>query len=185
MRCAVVVVLAALAVPAAAGAKEITAVSVCGAHACTHLTDRASLDAFMRAGGMAEEAPARPQRSYRLRVRVSEPGAGHVEDWTAYWLPDTGLLASRDEGTGSLLFTAVDPPLARVLGRAARGNAARPPRRFVRRDPVAQVVEVVEPPAPRAVAADAAGGAPSLAWAGAAGALVLLGAAGVWRLRRR
>jgi hypothetical protein len=185
MRRAVVALIAALALPAAAGAKEVTAVTVCGADACTRATDHASRDAFMHAGGVAEEAPGTPQRSYRLRVSVDEPGAGHVEDWIAYWLPDAGLLASRDESTGSLVFTGVDAPLADVLRRAARGHEARPPRRFVRHEPVARVVEVVEPPAPRPVAADTGGGAPSLAWAGVVGAVVLLGAAGVARVRRR
>ena len=59
MRCAVVALVAVLALPAAAGAKEVTAITVCGAQACTRLTDHASLDAVMHAGGMAEEAPQR------------------------------------------------------------------------------------------------------------------------------
>jgi hypothetical protein len=172
----------ALALPAAAAAKEVTAVSVCGAHACTRLTDRAALDAFMHAGGLAEEAPSEPQRSYLLRVRVDEPGTDYSDTWTSRWLPDAGLIASREDG-GGLVFTGVEPALDRVLRRAARGHAARAPRRYVRRDPVAQVVEVVNPPAPapRPAAADA-GGPPRLAWAGAAAALLLLLAAGAARV---
>jgi hypothetical protein len=178
----------ALLLPAAAAAKEVTAVSVCGAHACTRLTDRASLDAFMRAGGMAEEAPSTPQRSYLLRVRVSEPGSDYVDDWTSRWLPDAGVIASRDD-TGGLLFTGVDAGLDRVLRRAVRGHAARPARRFVRRDTTPRVDEVVEPPAspPKPAAADA-GWSLSPAWAAAGAALLLLAAAGAsagrGRLRR-
>jgi hypothetical protein len=168
-----------LALPGAAAAKEITAVSVCGAHACTRLTDHADMRAFMDTSGMAEAAPRAPQRSYLLRMRVSEPGSPHI-DWTSHWLPDAGLIASSDESTG-LVFTAVDPPLARVLRRAARGHAARPARRFVRHLPTARVDEIVEPPAPSPPATAAAGGGPpSLAWAGL-GALLLLAAAGVVR----
>jgi hypothetical protein len=174
-----------LALPAAAAAKEVTAVSVCGAHACTRLTDRASLDAFMDAGGMAEEAPSTPQRSYLLRVRVSEPGSDYVDDWTSRWLPDAGLIASRDD-TGGLLFTGVDAQLARILRRAVRGHAARPARRFVRRDITPRVDEVVEPPAsaPKPAAADA-GGSLSPAWAGAGAALLLLAAASAGVARAR
>jgi hypothetical protein len=181
MRCAVVALVAVLALPAAAGAKEVTAVTVCGAHACTRLTDHASLDAFMHAGGMAEEAPSTPQRSYRLRVRVDEPGAGHIEDWTAYWLPDAGLLASRDD-VGTLLFTGVDPALHDVLRRGAGEHAARAPRRFVRRAPA---VAPASTPAPVRAAASSGDGAPSLAWAGLGAVVLLAVAAGAARARRR
>jgi hypothetical protein len=178
LRLAALALAAILALPAAAAAKEVTAVTVCGAHACTRLTDRASLDAFMHAGGMAEEAPSTPQRSFLVRVRVSEPGSDYVDDWTSRWLPDAGLIASRDD-TGGLLFTGVDAGLDRVLRRAIRGHAARPARRFVRRDPTPRVDEVVEPPAspPKPAAADA-GGSLSPAWAGAGAALLVLAAAG-------
>jgi hypothetical protein len=182
----------ALLLPGAAAAKEITAVTVCGAHACTRLTDRADLQAFMHASGMAEAAPSAPQRSYLVRVRISEPGAPHPDEWLSHWLPDAGVIVSADEGSGSQLFTAVDPPLARVLRRAAGSHAALRARRFVRRDPPARVDEVVEPPAaaapapPSASRAGADGGdgpPPSLAFVGV-GALALLGAAG-WRRARR
>jgi hypothetical protein len=180
--CLLALAIAVLALPSAAAAKEITAVSVCGAHGCTRLTDHAEMRAFMDAGGIAEEAPRAPQRSYLLRIRISEPGSHHV-DWTSHWLPDAGLIASRDESTG-LVFTAVDAQLTRVLRRAARGHAARPARRFVRHLPAARVDEVVEPPAPsRPATAAAAGGRPSLAWAGL-GAVLLLAAAAVVRVVR-
>jgi hypothetical protein len=180
-RTAVVLLAAVLALPAAAGAKEVTAVTVCGAHACTRLTDHASLDAFMHAGGMAEEAPGTPQRSYRLRVRVSEPGAGRIEDWTAYWLPDAGLLASRDDN-GTMLFTGVDPALEDVLRRGAGGHTARAPRRFVRRVAGAPAPA---PAAPVRAAASTGGDGPSLAWVGLGAVLLLGAAAGVARARRR
>jgi hypothetical protein len=178
---------AALLLPGAAAAKEITAVTVCGAHACTRLTDHADLDAFMHAGGLAEEAPSTPQRSYLVRVRVSEPGVEHPDEWVSRWLPDAGVMASADESSGSLLFTGVDPALEQVLRRGAGAHAAYAPRRFVRRDVQARVDEGAEPAASRAAssAASAAddGGTPSLAFVGA-GVLALLAAAGVRRLRR-
>jgi len=178
---------AALLLPGAAAAKEITAVTVCGAHACTRLADHADLGAFMRAGGMAEEAPATPQRSFVLRVRVSEPGVEHPDEWVSRWLPDAGVIASADERSGSLLFTGVDPPLQQLLRRAAGEHAAFAPRRFVRRDVQARVDGHASPVASRAAssaASDGGGGAMrSLAFVGA-GAAALLAAAGVRRLRR-
>jgi hypothetical protein len=184
------VLAAVLALPAAAGAKEITAVTVCGAHRCTRLTDHVSMDAFMHAGGLAEEAPRAPQRSYLLRVHVSEPGGGEMHAWSSRWLPDAGVIASHEDN-GALLFTSVDPALERVLSRAAhRAGAPRPARRFVRHDPQARVVEVVEPPRapqPQPATAGAAGdGLPPVAWAGlAVAALALFGGVGVARARRR
>jgi hypothetical protein len=178
---------AALLLPGAVAAKEITAVTVCGAHACTRLTDHADLDAFMRAGGMAEEAPATAQRSYVLRVRVSEPGVAHPDEWVSRWLPDAGVIASADEGSGSLLFTGVDPALEQLLRRAAGEHAAFAPRRFVRRDGQARVDDHASPVASRAAssAASAADGGSmrSLAFVGA-GVVALLGAAGLRRVRR-
>lgn len=179
--------LAVLALPASAAAKEITAVRVCGVHSCTRLTDHAAMQAFMNAGGFAEAAPRTPQRSYLLRVEISEPHAQVVDQWTSYWLPDAGLIASRDDA-GELLFTRVEPALERVLRDAAAGRPARPARRFVRRVAKARVDEVVEPPAAAAPTSRAAAGAGSpatLAWAGGAALLLLACACAVLlRLRR-
>jgi hypothetical protein len=173
---------AALLLPGAAAAKEITAVTVCGAHACTRLTDHADLEAFMHAGGLAEEAPSTRQRSYVVRVRVSEPGAKHPDVWVSRWLPDAGVIASADESSGSLLFTGVDPALEQVLRRGAGTHAAFAARRFVRRDRQARAV--AEPLASRAASSAVdGGGAPSPAVVGA-GVLALLGVAGLRRLRR-
>ena len=185
MRRFLVPVLVALALPASADAKEITAVRVCGAQSCTRLTDHAAMQAFMNAGGYAEAAPREPQRSYLLRVEISEPGAHAVDHWTSYWLPRAGLIASRDE-SGEQLFTKVEPALDRVLRDAAAGRAARPARRFVRHVAPARVDEVVEAPAaapPRPAVSDA-GGSPTLAWLGA-GALLLLAAGGAAAARAR
>jgi hypothetical protein len=176
-----VVVLVVLVLPAAAGAKEITGAAVCGPDGCTRLTDHAALHAFMMdLGEMAEAAPATAQRSYLLRTRIGEPG-GHTEGWTTRWLPDVGLIASRDENGGQL-FTDVGPQLERVLRRAAGHRAAFPARRFVRRDIRPRVVEVV--PAPTSRAAAGGDGPWWLVGVGAA-ALALLGAGAAARARRR
>jgi hypothetical protein len=180
-----VVVLAVLVLPAAAGAKEITGATVCGPDGCTRLTDHAALHAFMMdVGQMAEAAPTTAQRSYLLRTRIGEPG-GHSEGWTTRWLPDAGLIASRDENGGQL-FTDVGPQLERVLRRAAQRHVAYPARRFVRRDIRPRVVEEVPAPASQPSRASAGGGDGPwwLVGVGAA-ALALLGAGAAARARRR
>jgi MYXO-CTERM domain-containing protein len=172
---------ALVALPAAAAAKEVSALDVCGADGCTRLTDRVALRAFEQGGDLAEAAPAGLQRSYVLRVHMRDQNGEHIPSWTNRWLPSAGLIASHGEAPG-LTFTRVEPALERVLRRAARGHEARPARRYVRSPaPVARVDEVV--PAPKASSSTDDGGSPTLAWAGF-GALALLAVGGV-RLRRR
>jgi hypothetical protein len=178
---ALLAVLAVVALPTAASAKEVTALDVCGVKGCTRLTDRAALRAFEQGGDLAEAAPAGRQRSYLLRVHMRGVPAD-APDWTSGWLPSVGLIASHDDQAGTT-FTRVVPALERVLHRAAHGLTARPARRYVRRVPVARVAEVVEPPRSPAASDAGAGGSPALAWAGL-GALLLL-AVGVVRARRR
>jgi hypothetical protein len=179
------VATAALTIPAAAGAKQITSVRVCGAHACTTLTSSAATKAFMDAGSFAEEAPRAAQRSFTVRARIDEPGDSQAHYWTSRWLPDAGLIASRDDSDGSMLFTGVDPQLTRILRRATRGFAAFPARRFERVAPTARVDEVVPAPASHpATASSSGGGWPAIAWAAIAALLVVLAGAGAMRMRR-
>ncbi|HEX6695895.1 MAG TPA: hypothetical protein VF080_03845 [Solirubrobacteraceae bacterium] len=178
-------VIAVLAVPAAAGAKEVTAVEVCGTDGCTRIDDRAALRAFEQGSELAQAPPAGRQRSYRLRVRVrDEAGASRV-GWTSLWLPDAAVIAF-DDGQQGATFTPVEPALSRALHRAARGHTARAARRYAQPPPAtARVAEVVPAPV-RASASGPTGadGHPALMWTGAAGVVLLLGA-GAWRARRR
>ena len=50
--------IAALAVPTAAAAKEITAVDVCGTDGCTRIEDRAALRAYEQGSELAQAPPA-------------------------------------------------------------------------------------------------------------------------------
>ncbi|MEN3281182.1 MAG: hypothetical protein V7607_2322, partial [Solirubrobacteraceae bacterium] len=177
MRLAIVLALAlALVFSAAAAAKEVTRVDVCGAGGCARLTDHATLEAFMQGGEMAHAAPSGPQQSYLLKVYMREgPGASH-QAWTSRWLPAAGLIASEDS-PGQFNFTSVGPKLERALRGAARGRTARAARRFGRSvPPVAQVDEVVTAPAAAKVsrAGDGGGGPPYL-WIGVAAGLLLVG----------
>jgi hypothetical protein len=186
MRLALVIALA-LVFPAAAAAKEVTSIDVCGTNGCSRLADRATLRAFEDGSGMAAAAPAGLQRSYLLRIHMREGDAGSTHSWTSRWLPSAGLIVNED-GPGNFLFTPVDPRLERALRGATRGRTARAARRFAREERVAQVDEVVTPATATAARAEAGGdggGLPTLAWLGAAAGLLAVGGAGAVGLRRR
>ena len=177
--------IAVLAVPTAAGAKEITAVDVCGADGCTRIENRAALRAFEQGSELAQAPPAGRQRSYRLRIRVRDDTGASQVGWTSLWLPDAAVIAF-DDGQQGAPFTPVAPALSHALRRAARGHTARAARRYTQPPPpAARVAEVVPSPvrasASRRTTAD---GGPALMWTGAAGIVLLLGA-GAWRARRR
>jgi hypothetical protein len=182
MRCPLILAaLAALAVPASAAAKEITAVDVCGTDGCTRIADRPVLRSFEQGSELAEAAPAGRQRSYRLRVRVRDDTGALRVGWTSLWLPAADVIAF-DDGQPGATFTSVGPALSRELRRAARGHTARAARRYsAPPPPTARVAEVVPAPASRRVASGPSG-PPALVWVGAA-ALVLI-VAGAWRARR-
>jgi hypothetical protein len=178
---ALLAVTAALALPAVAAAKEVTALDVCGTDGCTRISDRETLRSFEDGSALAEAAPAGLQRAYVLRVRIRDEGGEVQVGWTSLWLPGAGVMAL-DDGQPGATFMPVGPVLDRALRRAARGHTARAARRYsAPPPPVARVAEVI--PAPPARAADSGpSGPPALAWTGLA-TIVLL-AAGVWRARR-
>ncbi len=175
---------AALALPTAAGAKEITALDVCGTDGCTRISNRSVLRGFEQGSEFAEAAPAGRHRSYVLRVRVRDEAGVARTGWTSLWLPSAHLIAF-DDGQPGAAFAPAPPALERALWSAARGHTARAARRFAAAGaPAARVAEVVPAPA-RTSARATAGGQPALMWTGGAGVLLLLLAAGAWRARRR
>ena len=175
--------LAALALPATAGAKQITALDVCGTDGCTRIADRSVLRSFEEGSALAEAPPAGRRVSYALRVRVRDEAGVARTGWTSLWVPSAHVIAFANGQPGAT-FTPAPPALERALWSAARGHTARPARRFAAAtQPAARVAEVV--PAPASVSARAArGGQPTVMWTGVAGVVLLL-AAGAWRARRR
>jgi len=176
---------AALALPAAAGAKEITALEVCGTDGCTRVADRSVLRSFEEGSALAEAPPAGRHRSYSLRIRVRDEAGVARLGWTSLWLPSAHVIAF-DGGQPGATFTPAPAALERALWSAARGHTARAARRFaVARQPAARVAEVVPAPVRASASARApSGDQPALMWAGGAGVVLLL-AAGAWRARRR
>jgi hypothetical protein len=170
--------ITAVALPTAAGAKEVSRLDVCGTDGCTRIAAASALHAFEQGSEMAVRAPSGAYRSYTVRVHVRvEDGADH--SWKVDWLPGAGVLAFEGDH-GDRSYTALEPALERALRRAARGHTARAARRYVRKtEPVAQVAEVVRAPRPAAARAtsDDGGGLPPLAWIGVAAGLLLVGGA--------
>ena len=181
----VLAAFAALALPAAAGANEITALEVCGTDGCTRIADRSVLRSFEEGSALAEAPPAGRHRSYSLRVVVRDEAGAAQTGWTSLWLPSAHVIAF-DDGQPGATFTPAPPPLERALWSAARGHTARAARRFaVATQPAARVSEVVPAPARASASVRApADDRPALMWAGGAGVVLLL-AAGAWRARRR
>lgn len=179
---AILATAAALALPGAAAAKEVTALDVCGTDGCTRIADRAVLRGFEQGSELAQAPPAGPQRPYVVRVRVRDDAGASRVGWTTLWLPAAGVMAS-DDGQPGATFMPVGPVLDRALRRAARGHRARAARTFAApAPPTARVAEVVPAPAP-AAAQSGSSHRPALAGVGLAAILVLI-VAGAWRARR-
>jgi hypothetical protein len=186
MRAAIVAFAIALAVPAAAAAKEVSRVDVCGADGCGRITDHGALAAFMEGDDRPATVPYGAQRSYAVKVYVRDDTGATVHGWTSHWIPRSRVLAFEDE-QGQWAFTDVPSKLERALRGAARGRTAQRARTFADKpDPEAQVDEVFAPAtATVARAGDEDGGLPTLAWLGLAAGLLAVGGAGAVGLRRR
>ena len=182
--------LAALALPAAAGAKQITALEVCGTDDCTRIADRSVLRSFEEGSALAEAPPAGRHRSYLLRVRVrDEAGVGRT-GWTSLWVPSAHVIAFANGRSRGRPSRPPRPRSSARCGASARGHTARAARRFAAaRQPAARVAEVVPAPVRASTRAPVAapatsGGQPALMWTGGAGVVLLL-AAGARRARGR
>jgi hypothetical protein len=179
---AILATTAALVLPGAAAAKEVTAIDVCGTDGCTRIADRATLRGFEQGSELAQAPPAGAQRSYVVRVRIRDDAGASQVGWTTLWLPAAGVMAF-DDGQPGATFTPVGPALERALRRAAHGHRARAARTFsAPAPPTARVAEVVPAPTP-ATAQSGSSHRPALAGVGLAAILVLI-VAGAWRARR-
>jgi hypothetical protein len=146
----IAVVLGTLAAPAAAQAKEVSEVSVCGrAGACTTY-DRSSFDSlmFLAQDAGPTDPPASAARWYRVRFTVDErEHGGGFARWTVAYVPSADSLRVRDE-SGRFAWVALNPRAASVLRRAVRELPAFPAARLRGLDvePPAARVDAVYPP---------------------------------------
>src|SRR3954469_18654562 len=120
MRRLLLVVLAALVLPAAAQAKEITGLAVCGPSEC----EDADISGFGHAAPFGGDANGpSPGRFYRLDLSVDGESAGPL-----FYEPVTGL-AAREDRPGIWVWSRLAPPLATATKEAAKRVEAFPPPR--------------------------------------------------------
>jgi hypothetical protein len=180
-RAIVLAALAALALPTAASAKEVAALTVCGSDGCQKITAHAALQGFMN-GGYETLAPkqAAPFFSVKVAMRHAGDDAG---GWTVQYLRGANLIRA-DADYGKHVWTRPAGTTAQALRKAARGLRPYPAEKLgpVREPPP---VAVEDPPA--RVSRPTSGGGSShvaLAGGGATAAIALLAGGLVARRRR-
>jgi hypothetical protein len=180
-RTVVPVVLAALALPSAASAKEVAALTLCGTDGCQRITARAALRGFMD-GGYETLAPKQGGPFFTVRATMRHAGED-AGGWTVQYLRAANLIrAGADDDEH--VWTRPAGTTARALRDAARG---------LQPYPAAQLGPVREPPPaaaedpPARVSRSTSGGGfshPALAGGGGAAAIALL-AGGLLAARSR
>jgi hypothetical protein len=147
--CLLAIALAALgALPATAGAKNVTALKVCGSSGCNEVTDQAVLKPFV------EGSDAEPPQTfnapigsyYTVTTSYGDPDGTTVGTHSTYWISKPGLMHGQDQsvydpwwqlsdGQNAVLKTAAagidpfSPDLARVL---VSGRAVTDPNSYIR-----------------------------------------------------
>jgi LPXTG-motif cell wall-anchored protein len=181
-RTIVLAVLAALALPTAASAKELAALTLCGTDGCQKITAHAALRGFID-GGYETLGPkaAGPFFIVKATMRAAGEDAG---GWTVQYLRAATLIRAEAE-YGKHVWTRPAGATAQALRDAARGLQPYPAEKLgpVREPPP---VAVEDPPA--RVSRPASGGGSShltLAGGGATAAIVLVAGGLVARRRRR
>jgi LPXTG-motif cell wall-anchored protein len=180
-RAIVLAALAALALPTAASAKEVTSLTVCGSDGCEKISAHAALHGFME-GGYETLAPQQPGPFFTVKATMRH-GEEHGS-WTVQYLRAANLIRAEAE-YGKHVWTRPAGVTAQALREAARGLTPYPAEKLgpVREPPPAAVED---PPA--RVSRPASGGGSShlaLAGGGATAAIVLLAGGLVARRRRR
>jgi hypothetical protein len=156
--------LAALSLPASAGAKEFTALKLCGADGCHSTHDKHALSEAMSVEPQA--SPDHGGAFYRLRFVMSH--GGQTEGFVrSQWIPSAGLIRNDD---GPLVeFSLPRPGTDRMLRALSRGLRPLPAAKLGRLNGApssARVAEVVA--APKAVRHGGGGGSKGWLWSGIA-----------------
>ena len=90
--------LALLAVPAPALAKEVSNIAVCGADGCKDFGNPGQAGGMPSDGGPISQMPG-PAAFYELRYTV-DAGGEEQGTWSQWYVPSVGMVASRDEREG-------------------------------------------------------------------------------------
>jgi hypothetical protein len=180
----------ALALAAPAGAKEISALTLCGAGGRCHPVpggDRVR-QAFMDGGSFITNSPDRRAPFFSVVATITEPGQrGAVGSYTVRWVPSAGRIRSTGEFDRPM-WTRPDAATTRALRRAARGLEPKPAARLGALyvpPPKAKVTEVVNPQAPPQAAARRGAPATAILVTGGAVLAAALAAGAIVRRRRR
>ena len=189
---AIAAVLGLLALPAAAPAKEISKVSVCGTGGQCTTYDQSDFKSlmFLAEDAGPTEPPAAAAPWYRVRFTVDErEHGGGYDSWTVAYVPSADSLRVRDEG-GGFAWAALNPRTAAVLERAVRDLPAFPQARLRGlhvEPPRAQVDEVFSPGTGAAATRDGidSGAGPWGLIGGALAAAIVLATVAVTFRRRR
>jgi hypothetical protein len=179
---------ALLLLPAAAPAKEVGSLALCGEGECHGVKGEAARRGF-EDGAMTAPGPRAPEPFLKLRVRIKAHEGERIPGFSLDYLPRAGVLRSTDE-RGYAMFTRPAPALDSALRRAARGLERKPAAELgsLQRAPVAraQVDEVFAPAGSGGSGAAGGGGVPwPVPVAGAAALALGLAALAGRRTRRR
>jgi hypothetical protein len=169
---------AALGPAAAASAKEIDQVKVCGVDGCHDVSDQATM--AVTDGGAPTAWPDEATPFYRIKVSMKVPEGESIPGWSFLWVPAAQMIKQEDE-------TWTNPPSTTVdeLNALTRGIKPLPASKLVLPEPV----KPAEIAAPAEVPPADDGGPPTVAWvllaAGALGVAVALGRGAASVLGRR
>jgi hypothetical protein len=181
-RTIVLAALAALALPTAASAKEVAALTLCGTDGCHKITSHAALRGFMD-GGYETLAPKQASPFFTVKATMRHAGE-HAGGWTVQYLRATNLIRAEAE-YGKHVWTRPAGTTAQALRDAARGLQPYPAEKL---GPVREPSPVAVEDPPARVSRPASGGGSShlaLAGGGATAAIALLAAGLVTRRHRR
>ena len=178
----VLIAIAAVALgpAAAASAKEISAVKVCGADGCHDVTDQATM--AVTDGGPPTPWPDEATPFYRVKISVKGEDGETVPGWSFQWVPAAEKIQFEDGTWGNPPSTTIDElnALTRTIDPLPASKLTLPA--------AAEPVETVAPaPAPATPAPS--DGLPTVVWAfivaGALGIAVLLARVAASALHRR
>jgi hypothetical protein len=176
-----VALIALLALPPAAEAKEVSSLVLCGTNGCHGVKGEAAKRDFENAAQTV--APKRAEPFYSVNVNVRADGE-EVHGFTVRFLPKAQLIRSSDE-IGAPYWTEPAPALLAALREAARGLTPKPTSQLGKLDEAASGGAVDEVFAPAAQAPPRDGGGPPTAWIAGAGALATAIALGLGLAARR
>ena len=145
----------ALGPAAAASAKEIDKVKVCGVDGCQDVSDQATM--AVTDGGPPTGWPDEATPFYRVKISMKVPEGESMPGWSFLWVPAAEVIGQEDGTWTTPPSTTVDE-----LNKLTRGIEPLPASKLVLPEPVKPTEIVAPAEAPAAPADDA--GLPTAVW---------------------